>query len=250
MSVRDAAVGHHVLALLHRHRRHRGHRLDAFDIDLLQLLDERQDGVELALEVLDLIVRDRDARQMRDAADGCGIDGHGGSSQDQREPIAKPRAARQAMRSGKCEKILPKQEATPRARAAAPAPRRRASRSIRAPAWRGRAKPPGPTTAEEKSPEPCACAFACSGASAPPASGNSGATSLTGPISRITRLMTPRAGRPVIRLVIAVPSSRAAFSAARCGGKDDRLRTEHVGGADLHARWRRARTPPRSRARP
>ena len=46
------------------------------DIHLGQLLDERQHGVELALQVLDLIVRDRDARQMRDAADGCGIDGH------------------------------------------------------------------------------------------------------------------------------------------------------------------------------
>ena len=76
MSSRDAAVGHHVLALLHRHRRHRGHRLDALDIHLAKLLDERQHGVELALQVLDLIVGDRDARQMRDTADGGGIDGH------------------------------------------------------------------------------------------------------------------------------------------------------------------------------
>ena len=41
-----------------------------------KLLDERQDGVELVLQMLDLILGDRDARQMRDAADGCGIDGH------------------------------------------------------------------------------------------------------------------------------------------------------------------------------
>jgi hypothetical protein len=37
---------------------------------------KRQHGVELALQVLDLVVGNRDARQMRDAADGGGIDGH------------------------------------------------------------------------------------------------------------------------------------------------------------------------------
>ena len=46
------------------------------DIHLAELLDERQHGVELALQVLDLVIGDRDARQMRDAADGGGIDGH------------------------------------------------------------------------------------------------------------------------------------------------------------------------------
>src|SRR5204862_380440 len=74
--VRDAAVIHHILALLHRHRRHRRHRLDASDVDLLELLDERQHGVELAFEVLDLLIGDRDPRQMRDAADCGGVDGH------------------------------------------------------------------------------------------------------------------------------------------------------------------------------
>ena len=58
---------------------------------------------------------------------------------------------------------------------------------------------------------------------------------MIGPISRITRLTMPRAGRPVIRLVSAVPSSRAPCSAARCGGGDLRLRTAQVGAADLHA---------------
>src|SRR5262249_57120137 len=58
----------------------------------------------------------------------------------------------------------------------------------------------------EKSPEPCGSALARSGASAPAASGNSGATSEGGPISRLTRLIKPRAGRPGIRLVSAVPS--------------------------------------------
>ncbi len=46
------------------------------DVDLLQLLDEGQDGVELALQMLDLLLGDRDAGEMRDAADGGGVDGH------------------------------------------------------------------------------------------------------------------------------------------------------------------------------
>src|SRR6516162_9579175 len=73
-----------------------------------------------------------------------------------------------------------------------------------------------PAHSGEKSPEPCASALARNGASAPAASGNSGATSDIGPTSRIRRLMMPRAGRPVMRLVNAVPSSRADLSAARC----------------------------------
>ena len=44
--------------------------------DLLQLLDEGEHGVELALQMLDLALGDGDARQMRDAADGIGVDGH------------------------------------------------------------------------------------------------------------------------------------------------------------------------------
>ena len=46
------------------------------DIDLAELLDEGQDGVELALKVFHLILGDRDPRQMRNAADGIGVDGH------------------------------------------------------------------------------------------------------------------------------------------------------------------------------
>ena len=59
------------------HRRHRGHRLDAVAIHFVELLDKGQDGVELALQMRDLVVGDGDARQMRDAADGGGVDGHG-----------------------------------------------------------------------------------------------------------------------------------------------------------------------------
>ena len=49
------------------------------------------------------------------------------------------------------------------------------------------------------------------------ASGKAGAAALMGPSSLMMRLTMPRAGRPVIRLVSAVPSSREAFSAVRCG---------------------------------
>lgn len=74
--IRNAAVGHGVVAHLHRHRRHRRHRLDTFDIDFRQLLDKSQNGVELALEVFDFVIRNRYARQMRNAADGLGVNGH------------------------------------------------------------------------------------------------------------------------------------------------------------------------------
>ena len=46
------------------------------DVDLRQVLDEGQHGVDLVLEVLDLVLGNRDAREMGDAADGCGVDGH------------------------------------------------------------------------------------------------------------------------------------------------------------------------------
>src|SRR5208283_1606024 len=75
----DAAVGHLVLAHLHRHGRDRRHRLDAFNVDLRELLDEGQNGIEFALKMLDLLVGHRDARQMRYAADSLGVNGHGGS---------------------------------------------------------------------------------------------------------------------------------------------------------------------------
>src|SRR5712671_52474 len=77
--VGNPAVGHLVGTLFHGHRGHRRHRVDAIHLDLGQLLDKGQNGIELAAEVLDLFVGDRNARQMRDAADGRGIDGHGTS---------------------------------------------------------------------------------------------------------------------------------------------------------------------------
>ena len=74
--LRDLAIRDLVGTLLHAHRRHRRHRLDALDVDLGQLLDEGQNGVELALEVLDLVLGDGDARQMGNAPDGGGVNGH------------------------------------------------------------------------------------------------------------------------------------------------------------------------------
>src|SRR5579862_2632157 len=44
---RHFAVGHDVLAHLHLHGDDRGHRLDAGDIDLVQLLDETEDRIEV-----------------------------------------------------------------------------------------------------------------------------------------------------------------------------------------------------------
>src|SRR5262249_15890546 len=74
--VGDLPVIDHVLPLLHLHRRHRGHGLDALDIDLRQLLDEGQYGVQFTLQMRNFGVPDRDPRQMRDTAYGGGINRH------------------------------------------------------------------------------------------------------------------------------------------------------------------------------
>ena len=76
MSSGDAAVCHCVCPFFHRHRRHRSHRLNPFDFDLRELLDKSEHGVELALEMLDLVLGYRYAGEVRDAADGIGVDGH------------------------------------------------------------------------------------------------------------------------------------------------------------------------------
>src|SRR3569833_2297637 len=74
--VGDLAVIDHILPLLHLHRGDRGHRLHALDIDLRELLDKGEHGIELALKMRILVLGNRNARQMRDAADGSGVDGH------------------------------------------------------------------------------------------------------------------------------------------------------------------------------
>src|SRR6266576_5169670 len=72
--VGDVAIIDHVGAFFHLHRRHRGHRFDAVDIDLAQLLDEGQHRIQLALQMRNFGVCDRDPRKMRDTANGGGID--------------------------------------------------------------------------------------------------------------------------------------------------------------------------------
>jgi len=70
----NAAIVDDIGTLLHFHRYHRGHRFNALDINLRQLLDEGQDRVQFALEMRDLCFPDRNPRQMRDTANGGGID--------------------------------------------------------------------------------------------------------------------------------------------------------------------------------
>jgi len=72
----DAAVGYLVLAHCHRHRHHRCHRLDTRNIDFRELLDKSQHSIELTAQVLNLVVGDRYAREMRDPADPIGVNGH------------------------------------------------------------------------------------------------------------------------------------------------------------------------------
>src|SRR5580704_2695533 len=74
--IRDAAVGHLILAHFHRHRRHRRHRLDTLDVDLVELLDKGQNGVELAPKANHLVFGNGDPRQMRNAADRICVDSH------------------------------------------------------------------------------------------------------------------------------------------------------------------------------
>src|SRR3954451_17479305 len=72
----NLAVIDDVRALLHFHRHDRSHGFDAFDIYLPQLLDERQHGVQLALQVRNLGFSNGNPREMRDTANGGGVDGH------------------------------------------------------------------------------------------------------------------------------------------------------------------------------
>jgi hypothetical protein len=99
----NAAVGDRVFAHVHRHRHHRRHRLDARNIDFRKLLDEVEHGIELAAQMLDLIISNRDARQMRNAADGIGVDGHAKAlAFIGILPVAIPEAAQRANGRSRC----------------------------------------------------------------------------------------------------------------------------------------------------
>ena len=65
-----------VIAHLHRHRHHRSHRLDTSDVRLTQPLDKREHGIEFTAKMLDLILCNRHAREVRNPADGFGVNRH------------------------------------------------------------------------------------------------------------------------------------------------------------------------------
>jgi hypothetical protein len=54
----------------------RGHRLDAGDINLVQLLDKAQNGVQLAGHALGILLAHRYAGEMRDSLHCLKINGH------------------------------------------------------------------------------------------------------------------------------------------------------------------------------
>src|SRR4029079_13854798 len=74
--ISDLAIIDHVGALFHFHRRNRGHRFNAIDIDFRQLLHEGQHRIQLALQMRNLALSDRDPRELGDTAYGGSIDGH------------------------------------------------------------------------------------------------------------------------------------------------------------------------------
>src|SRR5262245_38046763 len=72
----DTAIGHDVGALLHSHGRDRRHRFDPLDVYFTELLDEGQHRVQFALEVIKLVLRHGNAGEVRDTANGIGVDSH------------------------------------------------------------------------------------------------------------------------------------------------------------------------------
>src|SRR4029078_10570405 len=63
----DTAIGHHIGAFLHRHGGDRRHRFDPLDVHLAELLDEGKHGIQLTLEMVDLLLGHGDAGEVRDA---------------------------------------------------------------------------------------------------------------------------------------------------------------------------------------
>jgi hypothetical protein len=59
-----------------RHRRDRGHRLDAVDVNLAQLLHEAQDRRELGRDRVEVGLGHLDPGQVRDPARGVLVDRH------------------------------------------------------------------------------------------------------------------------------------------------------------------------------
>src|SRR3979409_1326748 len=205
--VRNLAINDHVGTLLHFHRHHRGHRFDAIDIHFRQLFDECQHGIQLALQMRNLCLSDRDPREMRDTANGGSIDGHYiGPLMGKLSPPYSRGGICAATAGGRSQPAIRLSRAS-----AAPA-------SARVSSAVGSSRPSRaacPAQRLVKSTLPSFSAAALTGAKPVAAWGNAGASPEIGPTSRITRLGTPRAGRPVITLVMTVESSRAWASAVR-----------------------------------
>ena len=66
-----AAGGHHIVAHFELLSDHAGHRLDAFDIDFLKLLNPAEDAVQFCHHRLDSLFRESDVGKFRDTADGA-----------------------------------------------------------------------------------------------------------------------------------------------------------------------------------
>jgi hypothetical protein len=69
-------IGDDIRAQWQAHRNDGRHRFDAIDIDSVELFDKGEHRVQLLLNMGRFIIAQRDAREMRNAADGSQIDGH------------------------------------------------------------------------------------------------------------------------------------------------------------------------------
>jgi hypothetical protein len=92
--VGDAAIRDLVGSPIHRHWDDRRHRFDASHIDFRQLLDKRQNSVELILQMTDFIISNGYSGQPCDSADRCSVHGHCGVPY-RASRIAEGRLARQ-----------------------------------------------------------------------------------------------------------------------------------------------------------
>src|ERR1700682_6213581 len=174
-------------------------------------------------------VADRDPREMRDTANGGGVDGHyiGLSTANSARRIAEgafapqPGGTSDRRLSARVVLHLSPWERAKRAQASILLSRASAApASARVSSAAGISRPirtACPAQRLVKSTFPCFSAAAFKGPSAVAECGKAGASGEIGPTSRITRLATPRAGRPVMTLVMTVESSRAWASATRAG---------------------------------
>src|SRR4029079_16111802 len=82
----NTAIGHNVGAPFHGHRSDRRHTFDPLYIHFAELIDRGQSTIQLALEMVDLLLGHGDTGEVRDAAYGIGVDSHGNSGTQQPSP--------------------------------------------------------------------------------------------------------------------------------------------------------------------